>query len=81
MRSPWQKSQPFWLLCTLCLGWSGILCRVGYGTRVDSDAYGYGWIILVHGSSCSEGDLDWAMRGMLPSKGYQGVGPTVEMPG
>jgi hypothetical protein len=51
------------------------------GTRVDSDAYGYGWIILVHGSSCSEGDLDWAMRGMLPSKGYQGVGPTVEMPG
>jgi hypothetical protein len=50
-------------------------------TRPESDAYGYGWIVLIHGSACSEGDLDWALRGMLPSKGYQGIAPTVEMPG
>jgi hypothetical protein len=50
-------------------------------TKPSSDAYGYGSIILIHGPNCSEGDLDWALRGIPPSNGYQSGAELVEMPG
>jgi len=50
-------------------------------TPVNDDAYGWGSIVFVHGSSCSEGDLDWALRGIPPISGYHGAAPVVEMPG
>jgi len=50
-------------------------------TKPSSDAYGYGSIILIHGPNCSEGDLDWALRGIPPGNGYQSGAALVEMPG
>jgi len=50
-------------------------------TPPSDDAYGYGSIILVHGTQCIKGDLDWALRGIPSAKGYSGSSMKIEMPG